>query len=474
MLDIIFAINDLNLIGAAFPDAGSWSSWQTALKAIYGLPLSDQEFSLFRECTGREEAPQGPADETYLVVGRRGGKSRITAAMAVYQAVFADTSVLSPGEIGLVAVVANDREQAGIILSYCREIFKLSPLLGEMVEGDLAQEIKLNNGVSIKILTCSTASVRGYTLLSVILEEASFYRVEGKDPGREILRSLRPALLTTNGPLFIISSPYSKAGIVWEGFSQHYGKDGNILVWRAPSQVMNPTLPAHIIEKALAEDYESAKAEYLAQFRDDIAGFLDVDTLDNLVVTGRRELPPQSRFKYYAFSDPSGGRGDSFTLAIAHKEDEKIILDLVHRKAPPFNPGTVVEEFCQVLKEYNLKEVEGDAYAAEWVTTSFKAHGINYKNSKRDRSQIYSEALPLFTRGQVELLDNKVLVSELRGLERKVRPLGREMINHGPGGHDDVANSACGALVLAAAKQVRPQVRWIGGDDGWREVGRLM
>ncbi len=441
------------MIGAGFPDLAPWQPWRTALKAAYGLPLADIDLPLYQRCTGRQAAPQGPAGEVYFIVGRRGGKSRITAATACFSAAFADTAVLAPGEIGLVAVIANDREQAGIIISYCREIFRLSPILAGMVEADLAQEIRLKNRVSIKILTCSTAAVRGYTLLAVILEEASFWRVEGRDPGKEILRSLRPGLATTGGPLIAISSPYAKQGVMWEAFSRYYGKDGRVLVWQAATRTMNPTLSAEVVQQALAEDHASAKTEYLALFRDDISGFLDIETLEPLVVHGRRELPPKEGLRYFGFAAPSGGRQDSFTLGLAHREaDGQIVLDVIRRRVPPFNPGEVVAEYAQVLKEFKCSQVTGDKYAAEWVVSAFREHGIDYRSSVRDRSQIFLEALPLFTRGQVELLDDQALLSELLGLERRVRPMGKDMITHGPAGHDDVANSACGALVLAGGQ----------------------
>ena len=40
------------------------------------------------------------------------------------------------------------------------------------------------------------------------------------------------------------------------------------------------------------------------------------------------ELPVRS-FKYYGFVDPSGGRHDSFTLCIGHKEGEGFVADVV-------------------------------------------------------------------------------------------------------------------------------------------------
>ena len=77
-------------------------------------------------------------------------------------------------------------------------------------------------------------------------------------------------------------------------------------------------------------------------------------------------------------------------------------------------------------------------------------HGIRYEHSEQDRSAIYANALPLLTSGRARLLDSKRLVHQLAGLERTVLPAGRERIDHARGSHDDLANSAAGALALAA------------------------
>ena len=114
-----------------------------------------------------------------------------------------------------------------------------------------------------------------------------------------------------------------------------------------------------------------------------------------------------------------------------------------------------------MLKEYNCSEVHGDRYSAQWVVTAFAAHGITYRASERDRSQIFLEFLPMATRGQVELLDNKVLLAELKGLERKTRPMGRDQATHGPAGHDDVANAAAGACVLCGCRSEPGMLTWI-------------
>ena len=51
--------------------------------------------------------------------------------------------------------------------------------------------------------------------------------------------------------------------------------------------------------------------------------------------------------------------------------------------------------------------------------------------------------------GRIKLVDNRHLVSQFCSLERRTHPSGRDRIDHGPGGSDDVCNAAAGALVRA-------------------------
>jgi hypothetical protein len=49
----------------------------------------------------------------------------------------------------------------------------------------------------------------------------------------------------------------------------------------------------------------------------------------------------------------------------------------------------------------------------------------------------------------VRLIDNPRLVSQFAGLERRTFATGKDVVDHGRGGHDDLCNSAAGALVQA-------------------------
>ena len=113
---------------------------------------------------------------------------------------------------------------------------------------------------------------------------------------------------------------------------------------------MNPTISKRLIDDALREDYSSDQAEWLAQFRADISSFLSLELIEQAVISNRFELPKVEGISYHAFCDPSGGRQDSMTLAVAHKDSvtNKTVLDVLRESKPPFRPETVTEEFSQV------------------------------------------------------------------------------------------------------------------------------
>ncbi len=69
---------------------------------------------------------------------------------------------------------------------------------------------------------------------------------------------------------------------------------------------MNPRLPSHVVERALAEDESAARAEYFAEFRRDVETFVPLEVVERAVVPARVELAPMQGENYFAFVDPSG------------------------------------------------------------------------------------------------------------------------------------------------------------------------
>ncbi len=449
------AMTDPALFGREF-GGPTWAAWRVLLRLLFGLPPEGEaDLALLRACTGREAWPTSPAREAWIIAGRRAGKSRIAALLAVFLACFRDwREVLAPGERAVVMILATDRGQAGVVFSYVRALLE-HPLLAPLVEAERAESIDLRGGASVEVHAASYRSVRGRTLAAAILDEVAFWRDESStNPDVEVVAALRPALATTGGLLLGISTPYARRGVLWQAFAKHYAKDASpVMVWRAPSRSMNPDLPARLVAAALEEDPAAGAAEWLAEFRSDIEGFVSREAVDAAVEPGRLELPYDTRECYLGFVDPSGGSSDSMTLAVAHLEGpasaRRAVLDCVREVRPPFSPEGVVAEFAETLRGYHVNQVTGDRYGAEWVAQSFERAGIRYQASAKSKSELYRELLPALNSKRVDLLDQPRLLGQLVGLERRTARGGRESIDHAPGAHDDVVNAAAGALVLA-------------------------
>src|SRR5262249_49986578 len=170
---------DPNLLGAGFREPGSWTHWRVALAALFGLPMTAAEAAVFGEHTGRASPPREPVREAWFVVGRRGGKSRMASAVAVYLACFRDyRPLLAPGERGTLAPIPADRQQARTVFRYISALLDGSSMLARLIERRTADAIDLANNVTIEVHTASFRSVRGYSIVGAVLDEVAFWRSE--------------------------------------------------------------------------------------------------------------------------------------------------------------------------------------------------------------------------------------------------------------------------------------------------------
>jgi hypothetical protein len=402
---------------------------------------------LYQTCTGRTEWPKNEAREAWLAVGTRAGKSYIVALLAVFLAIFRSYH-LSAGERGFIIIVSVTRKQAGIIKNYLSSFFNDNPFLKPFLVKETVDGIELTNRIVIAPMASDYKSLRGFTAVAAIVDEVAYLSIEGARPDTEVIRALRSRLMSTGGPLFAISSPYSRKGELYKTYTRHYGKNGSpILFWQASSQQMNPTLNSEAIAQAYEEDKSGADADYGGNFRADLEDFISKEALETVIVPGRRELPLIKGVKYYGFTDPSGGASDSFTLGIAHEDHGVRVLDCLRERRPHFSPDDVVKEFADTLKSYGLNTVHGDRYAGEWPRERFSVHGINYKVCEQCKSDLYLSLLPLINSKRVELLDNPTLTTQLGNLERRTSRSGKDSVDHPSRGRDDACNSAAGALV---------------------------
>lgn len=463
MISLLDALADQRLLGASpvFRDLRPWRRWLTFLRAAYGLPLDLTEERVFLRHTSRARyaPPAGGYPEVAVVTGRQSGKTRIASAIVAYEAALAPPC--RDGELYALLLAQDSRASVRTSFSYVASLFDSSPILRRMIKNRTSDTLELENGMRVAAYPCRPASIRGLRARVVVLDELAYFRSSEMLPqDTEMLRAVRPTLATTGGRLVVLSSPYGQSGALWELHRRHFGRDDSpTLVWQADAPAMNPTLPRDYLRRMREDDPEAYRSEVLGEFRAGVSTLLDPQALDACVADWR-EQPPTEGVAYRAFVDPSGGRRDAFTCAIGHRDGERCVVDVVRAWSAPFNPSGVVSECGDLLRRYRVSQVTGDRFGGDWPREAFRAHGLDYRVADKDRSALYLELVPQVNAGSVAIPNDPPLLRELRGLERRRGPSGRDRVDHLRGRHDDRANALAGLVCLLGPQRIRRAGTW--------------
>jgi hypothetical protein len=437
------------------------SEWQkTILKSLYCLPLSEREYEIFREGTGRESYFEKEQSELSLIAGRRSGKTtKVAAPVAIFEA-FRDHGI-PPGENAYVLLIAPQLAQARIAFrSICNYILS-SPILSQFVGKVTKDEIHLANNVTIACHPCSQVSVRGYTLIAVVCDELAFFRQEDSyaNPEQEIIDALRPGMATAKySKLIKISTPFRKSGILWNDAQRRSELD--FPVWQVPTSVMNPAVSSTVLEREKRRDPRKYQREYEAQFTETVCSWISPEVLERVIVRGRRDLGKMSDNYYVAAIDP-GFRQSDFAIAVAHKFVNTIVIDRVSwwrgNKTAPLAFGRVCQEIKTILDEYEINLVKTDQFYSEAIREKLQELGIfcNIVHFGSDtRGKIFTNLRHLIEQGNIELPDDSELLSQLRSLEEIKTERGSIDIRPTSGMKDDLAVVVALAAYDAMASQM--------------------
>jgi hypothetical protein len=481
-VSLLRCMNDPHLFGPFFVGE-TWRKWRALVAAMFGDPEPfEGALDIFRELTGRETWPEKPFRETALIFGRRAGKSRVLGAVAAYLCCFRDfTPSLAPGEKAVVAIMAVDRAQAGMIFEYALGLVDEAPLLKARIVNRGVDEVEFQGRVVLSIATTSFRRVRGRTYAAVLCDEIAVWHDDetSSNPATEVLRAARPGLATIKQSLLIMaSSPYAQRGELYNVYRRHFGKDDAlVLVAKAASMVMNPSEDLKpVIDEAYELDPESAAAEWGANFRSDLVSYVSDEAVEAVIVWGRTELLPEPGIEYRAFGDLSGGGADAMVLAIGHiSRRGTCVLDAILEFPGASDINLVVEGFVALLRRFGIEKFKGDKYAREWPVARFREAGIEFIQDARPKSDIYIDFLSLINAKRIELLDHKRTGEHRRHIRRRLgdrrkqqmtmprRRLGRDFDHHVAGLHQRRANAFHFVCLLGRAdlsrRRVGPAVR---------------
>jgi hypothetical protein len=380
-------------------------------------------------------------------------------------------------------IVASDEDQAGDDLDLARKLVACNPDLRAEIE-PLAKELRLRDGSGgLRILPGK--DVHG-------AHGAAFVGFDEIHTMRDwnLLEALQPDPTRPDALTWITSydTIYNVVGVPLFDLKK-IGRSGDdprmVLSWYSadlctdaafaelpPEQRANPSMAswpegaAYLEQQKLRLPTSKYRRLHLNLPGAPSGAFFDQGAVLAAIVKGRRALPPEDGVFYVAGVDMSGGSSDDAVLAIAHRVEKRVVVDLVEKQAGgvPFDPRAAVAKFCGILQRYRLSRVVGDRYAGETFRLDFQGRGVTYQCSELTTSEVYEQMEPRVNAGEVELPDLPVLTEQLLTLVQK-----GAKVTHEHGAHDDWA-TACALAVQAAARQSRYKydcsMNWVSGPSG--------
>jgi hypothetical protein len=481
-ISIIEAITDPRIIGDTLSAAQ-----EALLRLMYGLPLTPEQAEIAHEATGLKEFEPRTYRTAFLCCGRRSGKStRIGSNLVVFESCV-NKHPIPAGERGTVLLIGPTERQARHTFRIIEQKIRRSPTLNRLIVGVRSSPnesvIELSNGIDISVVAANAKHVRGVNVVACILEEACFFRDSetGAFNLEEIINAVRPGMLTVHDSrMCIVSSPWAQVGYAWSLYRDRE-KTPDILVWRAPSWVMNPTLDAAELERERQRNESYWRREYAAEWVTAANALLPSDLVEKCVARGVVEFPPKPDFLHCVSLDPSS-KGDDFALCVSHAEADVIIIDYVKAWRAPgrgryIDYNVVIPHIIDTMTRYNAPKAWSDQVSAAAIAAALSKAGFEFQQT----TTFGTKAAPKFqtlrqkiVSGELVLPDDRELVEQLKALEEILADGGRSTVEARTGKDDKAVCVALAVYAAATQSVVRPWVDFIVGDEreerSWRRI----
>lgn len=363
------------------------------------------------------------------------GMSKTTDAALV--ALAALLAIQPPNSRSLVYAV--DADQAALLFE--RMAGLLAPLLADdLVRVTQSRITNVRTGAFLTVESSDAPSALGHTPWLVIIDEFCAWP-DTRGPRRlwnAVVSSLpkRP-----DSRLLVISSAGDPGNWTHEvvrqaqdGTSWRFSRVPGPCPWWSPSDVAKQ-------REALSE---SAYAWYvLNEFAASENALVSAEDLAAAIEDGVESRPydPDQR---YAIGVDLGRKVDASVVAVAHREDDRVIVDHVERWLPtrlhPVRLETVEAAIVRLQGEYGHAHIRMDPAKGEQMSQALRERGLTveeYTFSETSIDKIASALARLLGERRITVPDLPALRDELASVILKTTPSGRTRIDHHSGKHDD-------------------------------------
>lgn len=411
--------------------------------------------------------------EAIFRVGRRGGKSTTMCRVIVAETAFGEHTA-SAGTVLTYMIVAQDRRESKKQIATCRDILRAIGVQ-HIPKAESISLPQLNR--EIAVFTASVRGVSGPTAIGALCDEvAKWTDDEGANPGAEVLRSLKPTMLTQkNAKLWLISSPWSVTDPHYDMFEDS-AKDATLRppFW-APTWVANPSETEE--RTHLLETHDLYwRCEYLAvPVPSGEHTFFAADTIQEACALSLPEGQAVAAGADLAF------RRNSSALVIGDVSEHGIRV-LYDREWTPgersLRPGDVLTDMIDDMAAYDCETVCSDLHYIETLREHLERTDVElveFPNTAAGKHQAYRRAQALLAHGQISLAGaSQRLIDQLR--QTRITPTANgvridqpeQRGAHGAAAHGDLVSAfVCAVLNLELPADCGPAfgARRFGGAD---------
>jgi hypothetical protein len=405
-----------------------------------------------------------------------------------------DLSALAPGEEAFATVVApNDdlRQQAiNYALGACRTKPELRALLrlpkGTKPEDtpsefglwrpDFDRVVMFNGAVA----TRGGYGVRGRWHTDLAMDECAFFRDSSSKVNDKDIYEAGVSRVLPGGQVMLGSTPWAKAGLLYEFYRDNYGKPESCLVAHAPTLLLNdnPTT-RQVVEMETKRDPDNARREYDAVFMESgTTIFFEETTLTKALTDEPFELRPGDQV---AAGADLGLRADSSALALAAIRGDTIHvfdgLECRPSEDAPLSLEKTFSEFVTKLRERRCGYVMADQHYREALHEFLVKHDMAVAPAQETPADRYVRTRVLLRAGRVKIHGLEFrdrLMRQLREVQGKPTTGGGMSIVHprwATGGHGDIADAFVLALWQLAGDEVA-KAKPVRGTAEWNEAFR--
>lgn len=392
------------------------------------------------------------SDRKAFVSGRRVGKSRTAAWLALWKA------VTYPG--AEVLITAKSQRQSMELFNQVQTEMRSSEIADDQwgVVRSTRTEINFDNGSRIIALPVGNTgeNIRGYGGPDnmIIVDEAAFI---DDSIFQEVLA---PMMMVGSGTFILLSTPFGKKGFLYEKFN-----DDDWYNMQVPTAA-NPLINEEDIDEQRRNLTSTQfKQEVLGQFVESADSFF---TRDELIACTAESVEQTGDITFLGVDLASTGGDESVYVCI---DDEGNVFHIEHTSDKPMTDA--MGRIRELDSYYSFNKIVVDSTSlgqgtVDQVQESLgnKVEGFKFTNEKKQslyntlKNQLQNESITFpYIPGKNDKAGNK-LMDQCLELEYSYTSSGKMRIEHPPGGHDDFSDA------LSLATWARSQKKFARSDKG--------